>query len=101
MLQWFPLKFYWACDYISIVGLKLLHICRRGVEDTAAQIDFLLDKQIWGTAGLNPMYINTIRNGKDYVYGIWVQKVLGICKGYYRVKRITSFMHETVNRSKK
>ena len=27
-----------------------------------------------------------IRKGKDYVYGIWVYKVLGIWKGYYRVK---------------
>ena len=28
-------------------------------------------------------------------------KVLGIWKGYHRVKKITSFMHETVNRGKK
>ena len=27
-----------------------------------------------------------IRKSKDYVYGIWVYKVLGIWKGYYRVK---------------
>ena len=43
-----------------------------------------------------------IRKSKDYVYGKWVYKVLGIWKGYYRVKKIiTSFMHETVNRGKK
>ena len=35
-----------------------------------------------------------------YIYGICVYKVFGIRKGYYRVK-ITSFMHETVNRRKK
>ena len=28
----------------------------------------------------------TIRKSKDYVYGIWVYKALGIWKGYYRVK---------------
>ena len=28
-----------------------------------------------------------IRKSKDYVYGIWVYKVLGIWKGYYRVKK--------------
>ena len=42
-----------------------------------------------------------IRKSKDYVYGIWVYKVLGIWKCYYRVKTITNFMHETVNRGKK
>ena len=42
-----------------------------------------------------------IGKSKDYVYGIRVYKVLGIWKGYYRVKEITSFMHETVKRGKK
>ena len=28
-----------------------------------------------------------IRKSKDYVYGIWVYKVPGIWKGYYRVKK--------------
>ena len=28
-----------------------------------------------------------IRNSKDYVYGKWVYKVLGIWKGYHRVKK--------------
>ena len=28
-----------------------------------------------------------VRKSKDYVYGIWVYKVLGIWKGYYRVKK--------------
>ena len=42
-----------------------------------------------------------IRKSKDYVYGRWVYKVLGIWKGYYSVKKITSFMHKTVNRGKK
>ena len=28
-----------------------------------------------------------IRKSKDYVYGIWVYKVLGIWKGYYRVNK--------------
>ena len=42
-----------------------------------------------------------VRKSKDYVYRIWVCKVLGIWKGYYRLKKITSFMHETVNRGKK
>ena len=41
---------------------------------------------------------NVIRKSKDYVYGIWVYKALGIWKGYYRVKKITCFIHETVNR---
>ena len=27
------------------------------------------------------------RKSKDYVYGIWVYKVLGIWEGYYRVKK--------------
>ena len=42
-----------------------------------------------------------IGKSKDYVYGIWVYKVLDIWKDYYRVKKITSFMQETVNRGKK
>ena len=42
-----------------------------------------------------------IRKSKDYVYGIWVYKVLGIWKGYYRVNKVTSFLHETVNQGKK
>ena len=42
-----------------------------------------------------------IRKSKDYVYGILMYKVLGIWKGYYRVKKITGLMHETVNRGKK
>ena len=49
-------------------------------------------------------YVNKvmmIRKSKDYVYGIWLYKVVGIWKGYYRVKKITSFMHETVNQGKK
>ena len=28
-----------------------------------------------------------VRKSKDYVYGIWVYKALGIWKGYYRVKK--------------
>ena len=28
-----------------------------------------------------------LRKSKDYVYGIWVYKVLGIWKGYHRVKK--------------
>ena len=28
-----------------------------------------------------------LRKSKDYVYGIWVYKVLGVWKGYYRVKK--------------
>ena len=32
------------------------------------------------------------KESKDYVYGIWVYKVLGIWKGYHRVKKITSFI---------
>ena len=42
-----------------------------------------------------------IRKSKDYVYGIWEYKALGIWKGYYRVKKITGFIHETVNRGEK
>ena len=42
-----------------------------------------------------------IRKSKDYVYGIWVYKALDIWKGYYRVKKITGFVRETVNRGKK
>ena len=34
------------------------------------------------------------RKSKDYVYGIWVYKVLGIWKGYYIIKKITGFIHE-------
>ena len=49
----------------------------------------------------NPMSNYSIRNNKDYVYGIWVYKVLDIWKGYYRVKKTTSFVPETVNRGKK
>ena len=33
--------------------------------------------------------LNVRRKNKDYVYGIWVYKALGIWKGYYRVKKIT------------
>ena len=42
-----------------------------------------------------------IRKSKNNVYGIWVYKILGIWKGYYKVKKNTSFMHETVNQGKK
>ena len=36
---------------------------------------------------------NVIRKSKDYVYGIWVYKALGIWKGYYRVKKsLVSYM---------
>ena len=49
----------------------------------------------------NVMCIIQIRKSKDYVYGIWVYKALGIWKGYYRVKKITGFVRETVNRGKK
>ena len=43
-----------------------------------------------------------IRKSKDYIYCKWVYKVLGIWKGYCRVKKIiTSFMHETMNQAKK
>ena len=45
--------------------------------------------------------IHSIRKSKDYVYGIWVYKALDIWKGYYRVKKITGFVRETVNRGKK
>ena len=34
----------------------------------------------------NEWYLFQIRKSKDYVYGIWVYKALGIWKGYYRVK---------------
>ena len=44
---------------------------------------------------------NPLRKSKDYVYGIWVYKALGIWKGYYRVKKITGFVRETMNRGKK
>ena len=40
--------------------------------------------------------IPQIRKSKDYVYGIWVYKAFGIWKGYYRVKKITGFVRETV-----
>ena len=33
------------------------------------------------------IFANLIRKSKDYVYGIWVYKALGIWKGYYRVKK--------------
>ena len=34
-----------------------------------------------------------IRRSKDYVYGIWVYKALGLWKGYYRVKKsLVSYM---------
>ena len=31
------------------------------------------------------------RKSKDYIYGIWMYKVLGIWKGYYRVKRYSRY----------
>ena len=50
-----------------------------------------------------PLYKSNdpIRKSKDYVYGIWMYKALDIWKGYYRVKKITGFVRETVNRGKK
>ena len=33
------------------------------------------------------LYYCLVRKSKDYVYGIWVYKVLGLWKGYYRVKK--------------
>ena len=39
------------------------------------------------------MSISMIKKSKDYVYGIWVYKALGIWKGYYRVKKsLVSYM---------
>ena len=46
-------------------------------------------------ATLLPYYdiLYHIRKSKDYVYGIWVYKALGIWKGYYRVKKsLVSYM---------
>ena len=38
-------------------------------------------------------YLRNSKKSKDYVYGIWVYKVLGIWKGYYRVKKsLVSYM---------
>ena len=34
-----------------------------------------------------------IRKRKDYVYSIWVYKVLGMWKGYYRVKQERRLKH--------
>ena len=68
---------------------------------------------VWfGCSSSNIMFISStiihsfhkpihIRKCKDYVYGIWVFKVLGKWKHYYGVKKITSFMYKTVNRGKK
>ena len=36
---------------------------------------------------LKDILCSWIRKSKDYVYGIWVYKALGIWKGYYRVKK--------------
>ena len=44
---------------------------------------------------------DNINNSIDIVYGIWLYKVLGIYQDYHRVKKIISFMHETMNRGKK
>ena len=44
---------------------------------------FLLVRKLWLFHSIVPV----IRKSKDYVYGIWVYKVLGIWKGYYRVKK--------------
>ena len=47
---------------------------------------------IFGAQPLNESNIIK-RKSKDYVYGIWVYKVLGIWKGYYRVKKsLVSYM---------
>ena len=49
---------------------------------------FLLMYLFWRTRFRGPRYLkNHLRKSKDYVYGIWVYKVLGIWKGYYRVKK--------------
>ena len=40
------------------------------------------------------------RKSKDYVYGIWLYTLLVIWKGFYKVKKIIIFMHETVKRGK-
>ena len=41
---------------------------------------------VWRRSNHHKLHIH-IRKSKDYVYGIWVYKVLGIWKGYYRVKK--------------
>ena len=42
-----------------------------------------------------------LTKSKYYVYGTWLYKVLGIWKGFYKEKKSTSFMHETMNQGKK
>ena len=51
---------------------------------------FVIEKRKGG--GLPKMghisyWLCLLRKSKDYVYGIWVYKALGIWKGYYRVKK--------------
>ena len=45
------------------------------------------------TGNTQYIYFSLLRRSKDYVYGIWVYKALGIWKGYYRVKTsLVSYM---------
>ena len=30
MHKWFPPTLYWVCDYLSMMGLKLIHVSKRG-----------------------------------------------------------------------
>ena len=58
--------------------------------DKGNTVDTSVCEQLDGSY-LGPLLL--IRKSRDYVYGIWVYKALGIWKGYYRVKKsLVSYM---------
>ena len=82
----------WWC-HLEIQQLKSRHLPWLYVDFTCkhlTQWNHLTDRPPIGIFPTEPAgfrQIILIRKSKDYVYGIWVYKALGIWKGYYRVKK--------------
>ena len=69
---------------VSVDFYRLLRqvICLIGASNSF----FLLNTN---TEQLSVLYLFLVRKSKDYVYGIWVYKILSIWKGYHRIKTKT------------
>ena len=99
--------------YLSIPGLKLNHVSKRGpwwhacasvtsnINSGYGLLPANYQALTWALTNFDFMSIGTVNNipitlirkSKDYVYGKWVYKVLGIWKGYHKVKNpLVSYM---------
>ena len=77
-----------ASVFCSVAAIIFIHFSQHIVKRNKWISEFRRtnpqELKCWSTFCVNYFLI---RKSKDYVYGIWVYKVLGIWKGYYRVKK--------------